>query len=70
MIKDRQSRIRLGLPDAHDLTVISVKAGLALDRAMLRVREDLSDAHPDLSDELYLVNREMRAGMISRYSTS
>ena len=29
---------------------------------MLRVGEDLSYAHPDLSDELYLVNREIRAG--------
>jgi len=62
MIKSRQHRIRLGLPDALDLTVISVVAGLALDQAMLRVGEDLSYAHPDLSDELYLVNREMRAG--------
>jgi tight adherence protein C len=62
MIKDRQSRIRLALPDALDLTVMSVQAGLALDQAMLRVGEDLSYAHPDLSDELYLVNREMRAG--------
>ena len=62
MITSRQHRIRLGLPDALDLTVISVVAGLALDQAMLRVGEDLSYAHPDLSDELYLVNREMRAG--------
>jgi tight adherence protein C len=62
MIRDRQNRIRLALPDALDLTVISVEAGLSLDHAMLRVGEDLSYAHPDLSDELFLVNREMRAG--------
>lgn len=62
LIRDRQQRIRLGLPDALDLTVICVEAGLALDQAMLRVGQDLHHAHPDLSDEFHLVNLEMRAG--------
>lgn len=62
MIRDRQQRIRLGLPDALDLTVICVEAGLALDQAMLRVGEDLRYAHPELSSEFHLVNLEMRAG--------
>ena len=62
MIRDRQQRIRLGLPDAIDLTVICVEAGLALDQAMMRVGQDLHHAHPDLSDEFHLVNLEMRAG--------
>lgn len=62
MIKDRQNRIRLGLPDALDLTVICVEAGLALDQALNRVGQDLHHAHPDLSDEFHLVNLEMRAG--------
>ena len=35
-IRDRQTRIRVGLPDALDLTVICVEAGLALDQAMMR----------------------------------
>jgi tight adherence protein C len=62
MIKDRQHRIRIALPDALDLTVICVEAGLALDQAMLRVGQDLHHAHPDLSDEFHFVNLEMRAG--------
>jgi tight adherence protein C len=62
MIKERQNRIRVGLPDALDLTVICVEAGLALDQAMMRVGQDLHHAHPDLSDEFHLVNLEMRAG--------
>jgi len=62
MIRDRQRRIRLALPDALDLTVICVEAGLALDQAMMRVGQDLHHAHPDLSDEFHLVNLEMRAG--------
>ncbi len=62
MIRDRQQRIRLALPDALDLTVICVEAGLALDQALMRVGQDLHHAHPDLSDEFHLVNLEMRAG--------
>jgi len=62
MIKGRQQRIRLGLADALDLTVICVEAGLALDQAMMRVGRDLHYAHADLSDEFHLVNLEMRAG--------
>jgi tight adherence protein C len=62
MIRDRQQRIRLGLPDALDLTVICVEAGLALDQALMRVGQDLHHAHPDLSDEFHIVNLELRAG--------
>jgi tight adherence protein C len=62
MMKARQRRIRIALPDALDLTVICVEAGLALDQALLRVGDDLRHAHPDLSDEFHLVTLEMRAG--------
>jgi len=62
MITARQQRIKLGLPDALDLTVICVEAGLALDQAMQRVGQDLHHAHPELSDEFHMVNLEMRAG--------
>jgi len=62
MIKARQMRITLGLPDALDLTVICVEAGLALDQALLRVGTELQYAHPDLSEEFHLLNLELRAG--------
>jgi tight adherence protein C len=61
-VKARQRRIRLALPDALDLTVICVEAGLALDQAMLRVGEDLGYAHPELSAEFHMFNLETRAG--------
>jgi tight adherence protein C len=62
MAKRRQHRIRLGLPDALDLLVVSVEAGLGLDQAIQRVGEELAFAHPDLADELRLINLELRAG--------
>ena len=62
LAKRRQHRIRLGLPDALDLLVVSVEAGLGLDQAIQRVGEELAFAHPDLSDELRLINLELRAG--------
>src|SRR5471030_2183481 len=62
MAKKRQHRIRLGLPDALDLLVVSVEAGLGLDQAIQRVGAELDFAHPELSDELRLINLELRAG--------
>lgn len=61
-IKGRQFRIRLALPDALDLAIICVEAGLGLDQALQRVGSDLKHVHPELSDELELVTLEMRAG--------
>ena len=62
MAKRRAHRIRLSLADALDLLVVSVEAGLGLDQAMLRVGSELAFAYPELSDELRLVNLELRAG--------
>jgi tight adherence protein C len=62
LIRKRQRRITIGLPDALDLTVVCVEAGLPLDQALLRVGEDLKYAHPELREEFYLANLEMRAG--------
>jgi len=62
LAKKRQHRIRLSLPDALDLLVVSVEAGLGLDQALVRVGDELSVTHPDLSDELRLINLELRAG--------
>ncbi|MBA3887129.1 MAG: type II secretion system F family protein, partial [Acidobacteria bacterium] len=60
--KYRSHRIRLALPDALDLLVVSVEAGLGLDQALSRVAAELSFAYPDLSDELKMINLELRAG--------
>jgi tight adherence protein C len=58
----RQERLRFALPDALDLMVVSVEAGLALDQAIQHVGREIAITHQDLSEELALVNLEMRAG--------
>jgi len=62
LAKRRAHKIRLSLADALDLLVVSVEAGLGLDQAMTRVGSELAFAYPDLSDELKLINLELRAG--------
>jgi len=62
MAKKRQHRMRLGLADALDLLIVTVEAGLGLDQAIQRVSEELAFAHKDLTDELKLINLEIRAG--------
>jgi tight adherence protein C len=61
-LEQRQRLLRIGLPDALDLTVICVEAGLSLDQAMMRVGDDLRTAHPELSGEFHLFDLETRAG--------
>jgi len=58
----RQEIVRLSLPDALDLLVVSIEAGLGLDQAIQHVARELSVSHPELSEDLSLVTLEMRAG--------
>ena len=58
----RKERIEKAFPDALDLLVVCVEAGMGLDAAFNRVGKELGINHPDLSDELKLMNLELRAG--------
>lgn len=62
MVKKRRDRIRMAIPDAVDLLVICVDAGLGLDQAMLRCGHELGKSHPDIQQEFLRINREQRAG--------
>jgi tight adherence protein C len=59
----RQEVIRRSLPDALDLLVVCVEAGISLDAAILRVAKDLMYVHRDLAKELLVVSRKTNAGM-------
>jgi tight adherence protein C len=62
IIARRQQQIRNGLPDALDLIIVCVEAGLSLDQAVLKASEELALSHPALADELQQVTNEVRAG--------
>lgn len=59
----RRSKIDKGLPDALDLLVVCVEAGLGLDSAFKRVADEMALTEPQLSSEFKLLNLEQRAGM-------
>jgi tight adherence protein C len=61
-ISARQMQLRLGLPEALDLMVICVEAGLSVDKATMRTAEELRISQPAIADELSLVYLEQRAG--------
>ncbi|GAA0702091.1 type II secretion system F family protein [Marinobacterium maritimum] len=59
----RKRAIRNAFPDALDLLVVCVESGLGLTAALQRVGQELEVSHPELSEELHLVNVEIRAGV-------
>ena len=61
-LRRRRERIRTGLPDALDLMVVCVDAGLGIDQALLRTGRELSKSQPEISEEFIQVNFEQRAG--------
>jgi tight adherence protein C len=62
-IKKQQRELEYGLPDALDLMVVCVEAGLAVDAAMQRVGSELAIAHPRLSKEMEITHLETRVGL-------
>ena len=58
----RRENILKALPDALDLLVVCVEAGMGLDSAINRVAEESKDSGPELSDELHFMTLELRAG--------
>lgn len=58
----RKDKITKGFPDALDLLVVCVEAGMGLDGAINRVGEELALSQPELSQEFKVMNFELRAG--------
>ena len=59
----RKDALQRAIPDALDLLVVCVEAGLGLDQAIARVGEEVARSHPELADELHLLSLELRTGV-------
>ncbi len=63
LVERRIKSLRNAFPDALDLLVVCVEAGLGLAAAIQRVADELDVSHPELAFELSTVSAEVRAGM-------
>lgn len=63
LIAERQLMVRRGFPDALDLLVVCIEAGLSFDLAFRRISDEMRIVHPALADELSIINAEIRAGV-------
>ena len=61
-IKKRQREIFENFPDAADLMLVCIEAGLGLDAGLTKVSEEIQIKSVALAEELHLTNLEMRAG--------
>lgn len=60
--RSRKEQIFLGLPDALDLMVVCVEAGLGLDQAMRKVSDEMRKSYPVISQEFGLANMHLQMG--------
>jgi tight adherence protein C len=63
LTRRRKEQIFLGLPDALDLLVVCVEAGLGLDQAMRRVSEEMEKSYRVIAEEFGLCNMQMQMGL-------
>lgn len=62
MARLRGERMENEFPDALDLMVVCVEAGLGMEASFLRVGEEVEASHPLISHQFDLVSQELRAG--------
>jgi tight adherence protein C len=63
LTRRRQKAVFLGLPDALDLMVVCVEAGLGLDQAMRKVASEMKRSHPVVAYEFGLANMQLQMGV-------
>ena len=65
-ISSRKEKIQEGFPDALDLLVVCVEAGMGLDSAINRVAVEMESTNKPISEEFKMLNMELRAGRTRR----
>jgi tight adherence protein C len=62
MAKKRKEKIFLGLPDALDLMVVCVEAGLGMDQALRKVADEMEKSHKEIGEEFGIANKQLQLG--------
>ncbi|TWU04568.1 type II secretion system F family protein [Stieleria varia] len=62
LAKGRMQKIFLGLPDALDLMVVCVEAGLGMDQALRKVAEEMEKSHKEIGEEFNIANKQLQLG--------
>lgn len=62
MASKRKEKIFLGLPDALDLMVVCVEAGLGMDQALRKVAEEMHKSHKEIGEEFNIANQQLQFG--------
>lgn len=62
LASSRQTNLEIEFPDALDLMVVCVEAGLSLDASFVRVGQEMAESHPLISGEMERVTEQLRAG--------
>ena len=58
----RRQVLEFEFPDALDLMVVCVEAGLSLDAAFVRVAHEVEHSHPRVAEEFNNISEQLRAG--------
>jgi len=62
LAKAKKTALEHEFPDALDLMVVCVEAGLGLEAAFIRVGSEIRESHPQIARQFQMVSEELRAG--------
>ena len=70
LAKRRKEKVFLGLPDALDLMVVCVEAGLGMDQALRKVAEEMLKSHKEIGEEFSIANQQLQFGRTRKRSAA
>ena len=62
LVKRRKEKVFLGMPDALDLMVVCVEAGLGIDQTLRKVSEEMTKSHKVIGEEFSIANQQLQFG--------